>query len=58
MNLGMAYAANIDDMLQIDEGDSLMAASTQIFPVLACSSQIVRDPVLCSRIGQALWPVI
>lgn len=43
MNLGMAYAANIDDMLQIDEGESLSAASTQIFPILACSSQIVRD---------------
>ena len=33
MNLGMAYAANISDMLLIDEGQSLMAASTQIFPI-------------------------
>jgi len=33
MNLGMAYAANIDDVMQIGEPESIMAISTQVFPL-------------------------
>jgi hypothetical protein len=33
MNLGMAYASNIDDVMQINEPESIMAISTQVFPL-------------------------
>ena len=58
MNLGMAYVANISDVLATKESNSLMAASTQIFPVVSCSSEIVKDPVLIMKFSQMLSELI
>lgn len=54
MNLGMAYIANMPDIMAIGDPQTLMAASTQIFPLEKCTIQIVRDPALVRKIASTL----
>lgn len=58
MNLGMGYAANMMDILDINDTNSLMQASIQVFPIQACSMQIFRDPMLVAIVAGTLEPLL